>query len=295
MSNDRTTKEPLEWEPGELIQGWDPHPEKPTKKWYGMDSRSSFLTNLRGGRVDPYYHELEIDYEFNAQGYRVPHDVGEYTENYFISFGCSETFGVGNRREDLWCTLLEKSTGVKNLNLAVQASGLGFHLHNTIMYLEKYEQRPEFVLYQHPEVCRRIYATDDRGYIHMDTDKIHSWDYFQHESNQHEVTDYVRNACYTMILDRLWKAEGVPVIHFGIDTTGCTPYYDMPAYEILDAARDCSHAGYRTHQAVARELLQKLDYQPDLLPEPNDRPLTEEELLKQRIEEMRKRDPFVYR
>lgn len=292
MSTERQTKRSLEWTPGELIQGCDPRPDLAVKNWYGMDDRASYIANINKS-MDPYYRGMEIEYVFNRQGYRSPREVSEYTENYFISFGCSETFGVGNRREDLWCTLLEKATGVENLNLGVQSTGLGFHVHNTMMYLEKYEQRPEFVVYQHPEVNRRLFVTNKHGFIRMETDTDFTWDTLQDPNNEHMITDYVRSASYAMILDRLWQAEGVKVYHFSMGSPGCTPYYDIPMYEILDLARDCSHGGYRTNKAIAQALAHQI--QGHAAKPLEEQPLTEEELLKQRMEELRKRDPFIYR
>ena len=274
----------------------------------GVDTTLDFLnteeeTALRNKECADYYQDTPVSYRLDSRGFRNPMEIEQYESGYLLAVGCSHTFGAGNAYKDLWHTKLAAALGTKSLSLGLQGGNLELGIVNSIRLMKHFAARPRAVVYQHPEVNRKVYVRDDDELM-LTVDNEYSRERFEAEVKQGIVTDFYQTTMQSEIADAYWLAMGIPVYHFTFGLDGFTPFSphilnfdsDKDSAELPQFARDLTHNGPQSHQDV-------VDYfapiiKSDSVVQADDSQLeqiSDEEQLKRKLEMLRKRDPFVYR
>jgi hypothetical protein len=81
---------------------------KKTRYFYSTDSLELYEKNCNKFGKEWYYYENEIIYKFNSWGYRTK-EFHELDKDYMLTFGCSNTEGIGLNSNDTWTTNLSKT------------------------------------------------------------------------------------------------------------------------------------------------------------------------------------------
>ena len=267
------------------------------------------------GRSPAYYNDTQVVYQLDSRGFRNPQNIEEYKTGYVLALGCSNTFGSGNAYNDLWHVKLAAALGTKSLNLGIQGSNLDISVINSMRLMQHFSAKPSVVIYQHPEINRKLLVKRDDELLLM-ADENYSREQLEADANDNIVTEFYKKAIFAELADNYWQALGIPVYHFTFGSDGITPYFRKivnfdhainPAGEELPSiARDLTHDGPSNHQRVADYFIQQLqnleipmsEENNDNILVPEETPeeeLTDEEILKRKLEMLRKRDPFVYR
>jgi len=128
--------------------------------WYPSDTKDLFEKNLKENYelLKKYgWLEQKIIYEINQYGFR-----SEKFENSIDSlfFGCSFTFGIGLKNEDVWVNLLKNKINVNGYNLSVPGGSM-----DSVFRLANYwipKLKPKFIFLLSPSSTRREYFLQNK-------------------------------------------------------------------------------------------------------------------------------------
>ena len=134
----------------------------------GQAVRNAFSKDLDGLAEDHVrkFEDHTPDIRLNSNGYRSDEFTTHHEGRHILFSGCSNTFGLGLKQEEMWSTkLLSKisSTGQKisgNFNISYPGSGVFEIVSNTIRYCNRYGA-PDFIFIQILDAAR-FYDIDDR-------------------------------------------------------------------------------------------------------------------------------------
>ena len=189
----------------------------PTTRFSGTDSEELFQQNLLKMPADWKYRTKEITYNTNSLGYRTKDFNQINHNNFFITYGCSFTFGVGLAEDEMWTTTVANELNMDCFNLGMGGAGIDFVYLNTLTYLKNTNVRPKFVAIQCPDPARLVMRSlknfemsgprfpGTNGAVDMYTQAI------KDESYLH--TSYL--SLYNILV--FWKTAGVPVYFWSCD------------------------------------------------------------------------------
>lgn len=215
------------------------------------DYKNSTLVNVDGNE-DIINKEFEVKYRFNEHGFRSK-SWQDNTEECYVAFGCSNTFGVGTPEQLRWSNLLEDHTGVTVYNL-----GIGHGSADTVTRLAKgwlHEIKPTKVFVLWPPFSRWEVATKNqvmtlsatvlrKKHFTEDLNKIH---YVSMDETFNFEINSLRNK-YTLKV--ICEEQGIDL--YTLDFKTCR-HIDK------NGARDGRHSGPLYQRAIADEFINLLD------------------------------------
>jgi hypothetical protein len=216
-----------------------------TEHFIGGDSKEQFNSNLPTQSEDWYYRDKQITYTFNKHGHRCKNINELDLDNYILISGCSHTQGVGLELETTYAYRLSKKLGCDYYNIAISASGADVVQHNVLNWTYTIPKKPKLIVIQWPDHSRFLsYNYEYKNLIPKGT-----W--------QEDVTRFIVNcedygaffARKKLTTELLSNVLQVPVIRFNY---GGQVGYDSDPIKMrkLDVARDLSHSGIKSHEAV---------------------------------------------
>lgn len=234
--------------------------------YYHGDTKFQLQKNIK--QVDEKYLKKEIEYKFNAQGYRTK-DFDELEKDFVLIFGCSHTEGVGNFFDDIWCSQLCKQKGIDFLNLAKAGTGADIQYLNTLQYLKNRYPLPRCVIYQWPQSFRRSFC-----YM-QDNDLVLKHHNINNKTEQKDTKWFLKRYCVEsgeMSLDNyvsfnssnvLWDLFEVPVLNWtwegDFDSDRMKQDLIVVKTEDTGRARDMMHDGVGIHTQVKDQLSAHID------------------------------------
>ena len=254
-----------------------------TKSFIYTDSEEDYEKNLKKQPSDWLYRNYNISYKYNDWGYRTK-EISDIDENYFISFGCSYTEGIGLAQKDIWPTLLSNQMGIDCFNLAHGGSGWDIQFHNTyklVPYLKKINKLPKFVVYQWPDYFRRSFWHEQYEEENMEPIKTYV-DYGLIDCNNTEYNIDIQK------MDQQWYCKRY-LMDTGESRINCLSYFEtvnnmwnllnIPCYNVSfydddfllefrknvnypmfsidhnsDLARDLAHPGIESHKITSKQI-----------------------------------------
>jgi len=223
------------------------------KKWFGLGIPNADLTapwqtpNLE---TDKFYPDLSgsIDYKLNSQGYRDVDWTPDQLNNSIWCVGHSDVAGIGVEHKDSWPALLEKSTGVKTINLGVV--GGSWDTISRVLSSALTTHKPKFVFIQATTRDRREYITNERQQVvlpSMEDDRqvdLNFWKFIDEENSQYSLEKNIT------IIDLACKVAGVNYLIFDFaDRWNIIRTYP---------AADGKHIGVVPHRMISEYLTAEL-------------------------------------
>ena len=198
--------------------------------------------------IEHGWYDISIDYRFNSQGFRTREfDVNEEK---FLAIGCSFTFGEGLHEYQIYHAMISDALRIPCYNLGIPGIG-----NMTMFRLAEYwipELKPKFVILQSTFSERFEIINSNKNiktflptFADNHTDDIKGFlrEWWSCDENSHYET--MRNE---LAIRQICTQQNIPCYVIGIDEF-------RPQ---IDLARDLSHPGYKTHQRVARQVLEMI-------------------------------------
>lgn len=245
-----------------------------TSDWYSGDSEENFRDNF--DEISPYFQKAEINYKWNAHGYRTHYDFDDLPDKFALCFGCSYTEGVGVGESDTWSARLEKTLGFACVNMGISGGSSDVIVANSRLWMQNRYAKPYAVFIQIPEVSRepRVYIDSKRTGVGFASSTVinPSWDLDPLHRNKEKIDAQARASHVTSrfwvtsnnlsMAALAWQNWGVPTLFFTYDNDGDIIYHSHDVLRVtgdmmmtkdddVDFARDLSHNGYITSENIA--------------------------------------------
>lgn len=242
-----------------------------TIHWCGQDTEENYAQNIDRLKEihKTYFIDTQIDYVLNDYGFRGNWNLEDVQTPGIVALGDSNTFGIGNKQEDLYQDIVGRELNLPVYNFGIQGSNLEVCFSNSIA-LVKQNIKPKLVIVQHSEIARKSIITGEAQYNgdmrHVGVDHNFTTQQLEVDVKQQVYTDYYVKGLIAHGIDSLWKSQGVPVVHFTFNYDGSNPSYFncLPNFcsEVNAAipylARDMAHDGPETHLRAARYILNEI-------------------------------------
>jgi hypothetical protein len=134
-------------------------------KFVSMDDEKTFRHNLKIMPAGWIWREKEIIYQTNDLGYRAAPFIDIDVDNYFLSFGDSNVFGVGLSNELTFTSILSSRTSINGINLGIPGCSTDFIFSNIINSLETFQKKPKFILIAWPNLYRKTWFINSEVYF----------------------------------------------------------------------------------------------------------------------------------
>ncbi len=238
-------------------------------KKYFFNSTDTFEKYEKNSKnLSWYYCNKEIQYNYNSFGYRTK-EFEDLNNDYFISFGCSNTEGIGLEQNTIWCELLSIELNLDLFNLGMGSSGIDFQYMNTVILQKKIIEtgkKPKLVVYLWPSQERTCFGYYENGFKNIDiitpnyvksqhTIKNNFYEWYKVGHILNEGEKHRQNYFSILSSNLIWKSLGIPVINLTYDETLLNFKNDL--IEILtiepeknDFSRDLCHFGIKTQQKI---------------------------------------------
>ena len=212
--------------------------------WHSTDTQELFENNRKANKLGPWHSVSNIEYKFNSYGFRA--DEFSNTDN-IVSLGCSFTLGVGIHAYQTWSNIVSKTLGLANFNLSISATSADCCFRMAANWIP--QLKPKVVLYQNPEPSRFEWfdSTYKKPHNMLASSENHSEFYKEWVMSERNLTmNYLKNL---YAIQHLADSVGALFVH-------------IPLANInrLDSARDKGHFGPNTHNAVADNVLRRLNW-----------------------------------
>lgn len=225
------------WTPGQIPCSWKPG--NVTTLWQGSDNVKNFTANPNAAD----WQNIDINYQYNAQGFRT-HDLNHLRgQPVDVALGCSFTEGIGLPAHQTWPSLIEKNRGLPMLNL-----GLGSGTTDTVARILTniaglYDIQVVFILWPYRERFE-LYTVDSvKTILSYNANNHHIWNMDDDISEQR----YQKNKNIVTMLSTIHK--------FSVIEMTARQFTDKL---VIDMARDGLHAGPETHVSLSKIMLAKL-------------------------------------
>lgn len=201
------------------------------------------------------YFNLEkepITYTKNSLGYRT-HEF-EFSGEYIMAFGCSNTYGLHLHEQDRYTNLLEKTTGIKTFNAGVPGGSANMIMMNVASLLASGVQLPQTIIIQWPPFMRlNLPYTNPQHSVkrirmgeNKKTEKIFL-DLIKDDIDAIETHSDWAKKYTTAIL----KDKKIKTIEFAVDGNNAE-FYGVQHIERIDSAADDKHCGTKTNYQIAK-------------------------------------------
>jgi hypothetical protein len=225
------------------------------------DSLENFNINKETQPHDWYYRDTNISYSFNSYGHRSKEVNDLNFDNYILFIGCSHTQGVGVELEKTYPNLVSSNLKCDYYNLAISATGIDVVEYNLLTWFFKFNKKPKAVIAQLPDHSR--FVSMYPGYDNLLPNG--SWNATNDKNvgkllfNGEETGAFHarKNISYRLIN----TVVQCPLVK--LNYNGHASYSDTGdiSFRRLDLARDLSHPGVKSHEAVADNVSSILRYQ----------------------------------
>jgi len=233
-----------------------------------------------------YYTNKKISYTHNEYGYRCDKLSDIKDNDYGLAFGCSHTYGTGLFYEDTYAYKVSKELGLKNINLAMPASGIKIQQYNTTLFVNNFVniRLPKYVIYQYPHDHRVAFAKMDTTKINLESfgeittiapkdSRYIDYELTREYYLKNPGEKYMQDLLVPLYLNNIWKALDVPVYHITFDDYTQEYKSDYQDFEIENIreygtddyierlytkARDLSHGGINFNNYVYKIILNKI-------------------------------------
>jgi hypothetical protein len=196
-----------------------PHNINKHVEFYSSDDLKTWKKGRKILGTEWAYYNTEIEYKFNSHGYRSPEIDSIGNDEFFITFGCSHTNGIGVPEGHRYSNLLSSELNIKYLNFGHDGSAQNLIWLNTVLLNKNLKRKPKFVVCQWPSISRlSIFdATHIKCFHPTDTD-THSIEYSLFKGFLlNEKFMYNTSKLYFETVNLIWKTNNVPVINFSYD------------------------------------------------------------------------------
>lgn len=222
-----------------------------TVKWWPTDTQELYLKNLNDSTARQQLEHngwinADITYQHNSHGFRTSEfEPGDY----FVTVGCSLTFGTGVHQNQAWPELLSQRLGLKVYNLAIPGSAAD----TCYRVVEHYVPRlkPKFVVLLEPDSSRLEIFFDNKPTIHVPSNPdphrfmngqwLRAWYTSDHNMQTHSQKNVnaMAHVCQSSSADfYCYRSEFFP------------DFYSR----IGGFARDLQHPGVKFHSALAEHI-----------------------------------------
>lgn len=240
-------------------------------RWCCGDMPEEYEEQLKKQPKDWFWRDREVRYMCNWNGYRA-RDWEDYDwSESIVVLGCSMAYGVGVSNEHTFCHHLSKMMGRDVINLGVPAGSNELILSNLQRLIEHFDTPWAIVI---------AWTTVDRdcAYTHNSIDKMGPWNYFSPRPRDSFIdSDYVDDKKYyevnflenpyqslgryintINITKTLAKSTGTRFVNFTWwENNAALADADFTAW-FLDRARDDCHAGTESHEALSKQIYERL-------------------------------------
>jgi hypothetical protein len=225
------------WATGQIPYSWKPG--NVTTAWQGTDN----IKNLAANPEADIWQNVDIGYQYNAQGFRT-YDLNSLLgQPVDVALGCSFTEGIGLPAHQSWPSLIEQQRGLTMLNL-----GLGSGTTDTVARIlcniaGLYDIQAVFILWPYWERFE-VYTTDSvKTIMPYNAQTHHIWNMDADVSEQR----YQRNKNTVAMLSTIHK--------FSVSEMSARQVTDE---FIQDRARDGTHAGPLSNVRLSEIFLDSL-------------------------------------
>lgn len=207
------------------------------------------------------YFNLEkepITYTKNSLGYRT-HEF-EFSGQYIMAFGCSNTYGLHLHEQDRYTNLLEKETGIRTFNIGIPGGSANMIMMNVASLLASGVQLPQTIIIQWPLFMRLNLPQTEPEYEvkrirlgeNKKTEKLFI-DLIKDGINPIETMSDWSKKYTTAIL----KDKKIKTVEFAVDRNNAE-FYNVKNIQRIDKASDDSHCGTKTNQDIAQFIKENL-------------------------------------
>ena len=210
-------------------------------EWHSTDSHQAFIKNqFRNKDKLKDFKKNPVTYNINEYGFRTSFDFDN--KDSLIALGCSHTFGVGNRENEIWPTILSDRLKLKLYNLGVPGGAMS----SCFRVLEQWIARikPKMVVILEPHPSRREFTNNGEITRYLPTDPIYpKIRKFFDDDDDVNTTILARNA-----IENLCSKYNAKFYYFEHGSEL------VQGKGLLDSGRDLKHFGPKTHLALARKM-----------------------------------------
>ena len=244
------------------------HPQ--TLSFSPSDTQELYKKNLETQPSDWHWRGQSITYSLNSQGFRCREFNLLEWDSSILTFGCSNTFGVGVDESDTWPHKLGLFLQKPVINLAQGGQGWGFNWVNSVRVI-KAGYKPLGVVYYWPTTERMFTLPESSdpnlvsGHGIWNTKKpvlTPGMQLGQYWALDPKIGTFWAEQ-YKLSLDIMWGHVGVPVYHFTwvktVPIQG-VEYISMFASptDVTARARDLIHPGPSDHSRIALQIYSKM-------------------------------------
>ena len=154
-----------------------------------------------------------VDYQVNSFGYRTA-EPETFDKKFILALGCSHTQGTGQHQYETWTCKLSKLLDISVANFGQGGAGADLIEHICYNWIKNYAQ-PTAVVVQWPNPMRALSWRDRKGYL---TNVNRSDDLFRAKITGSELNFYVPWIKSINLINQLWSAHSIPVLHCYFDT-----------------------------------------------------------------------------
>lgn len=248
------------------------------RKFVYTDGEDEYKENLKKQPNDWLYRNYDVYYRYNDWGYRTK-NLTDIDKNYFISFGCSYTEGIGLAEKDIWPNLLSNYMDIDCFNLATGGSGWDIQFYNTyklIPYLKKIDKLPKFVVYQWPDFFRRQFGHEEYenngSYVGIELIDCHYSEYHierQKIDQEWYCKRYLMDTgenrinclSYFETVNNMWNLLNIPCYNISFYDDDFLVEFrknvNHTMYSVdhnFDLARDLQHPGIESHKLTSKQI-----------------------------------------
>ncbi len=231
-----------------------------TCSFNSTDTEEQYKKNLKRLNNNWKYYNEQINYCYNSIGARSPEVSTVDNNNFFITYGCSHTEGIGISEKDRYSNIISKKLNLKYLNYGMGGTSHNYMWLNNILGVKNIKFRPKFVVCQWPEICRVSTLSDYEFELNIPSFASDSTFYRSYIMKP----DFYRlqSIGYFHSINQMWNNVGVPVIHFTLDQETHEllniKKFTINFVDEYNLARDLHHPGYAMNLEFAKYILEEL-------------------------------------
>lgn len=227
------------WESKQTPFSWQP--KGITKAWSGSDHADSLYNNPQKDLWDG----VNIDYQYNSQGFRT-HDLESlYDAKVDIALGCSLTEGIGLPAHASWPSLVQEHRKYPMLNFGIKSGSTDTVARILTNINGLYDIQTVFILWPESARFELYYQHKVEPVIPTTARSEHVW-YMESEGSQVPQQRFYKNQLIV-------RSFGLNILELTAATVFKPESRGAP-----DKARDGQHYGYQSQRIVSWEFIKLL-------------------------------------
>jgi hypothetical protein len=250
-------------------------------EFLSMDNEETFKANLETMPDNWIWRNKKIFYKTNKYGYRADEFETIDWNNYFLTFGDSNVFGIGLSNELIFPNIVAEKLAMKAVNLAIPGTGSDFVYYNFLTFLKNSVNIPKFIVISWPNVYRKLWFLEKENYCWIPQFSHENKNYKKIDDMSLSLSSEVKHSLQQFRFQRetikiICELKGIKMIEFSMhaESQYYTSFPDIPVL-IIDKyvkdqnyfndfrARDYtkkhgSHYGPNFHQFYANYIVNNL-------------------------------------